>query len=182
MGKKSDAPSWFKEACASYRAMRGKGDLAASEMFELLADDIQTRHEAGDPFGRSLWVGFIIGYEGNLTKSQADAAAEEWALIQATGHLQTELFPREVLDKLGLPPVLDLGGFGKKLLAADACHGDMLKYRQELERKQKSWDTSLEKQIIAADRALEILPADNSKTLRQIVRDPGEHGYGTGTQ
>jgi phospholipase/lecithinase/hemolysin len=64
----------------------------------------------------------------------------------------------------------------------EAVAADMQKYRGELERKKNSWDTSLERQITAADRALEILPADNSKTLRQVITDPEEYGYGTGTR
>jgi hypothetical protein len=177
--KKSDTPQWFKEASASYRAMRAKGDLSSSEMYELLADDIQDRHEGGDPFGRSLWIGFITGQESGAARAQAEAAAEVQALALASGYLQQDLFPREVLDRLGLPAALDLGGYGKSIATPDACHTDMQKYRAELERKRNSWDKSLDDRIEAADRALEILPEDDSRTLRQVISDPEEYGTGT---
>lgn len=175
MGKRLQPPQWFKDAAARERARRAKGDVSASEMYELLADGIQTRHQAGDMFGRSLWIKFIASYDESLTNARAAAAAEEAAFAEATGYLQDELYPQELLERLGLPLVLDLGGYGKTIVAIDARHSDLQAYLAELERKKKSWDTSLQDRIAAATKALELLPADNSKTLRQVIADPDEH-------
>ena len=180
--KKLDSPMWFKEAFASYRVMRARGDLSTSEMYELLADDIQGRQEAGEPFGRFLWIDFITSYDGAASKAQIAAADEERALAEATGYLQEALYSKEILEKLGLPSTLDLGEWGKKISTLDADYAHMERALKELLRKKDSWDESLEKKIRATERALAILPADNSRTLRQVIADPDEYGYGTEAQ
>lgn len=179
MGKKLTPPQWFKDAAASYRARRATGDMSPSEMRELLADDIQTQHEAGDPLGRTIWIDFVDRHDRDISKAHSDRADEMAALEGAFGFLQPSLIPEEVLESLGLPPVLDLGGYGKSVTAPEARHTDMQKYRDELERKRESWDKSLNERIDAADRALAILPEDDSKTLREIIADPGDD-YGLG--
>lgn len=182
MGKKLTAPMWFKESIASYRAMRAKGDLSVSEMYELLADDIQTHHDSGEPFGRAIWIDYVTAHDARTTKAHADEAAEQAAFAAASGFLQSELFSKDVLDSLGLPAELDLGGFGKTIATPDARHADVRRYKDELERKKKSWDDSLDGRIRAAEKALEILPEDNSRTLRQVVTDPEEYGFGAEAQ
>lgn len=181
MGKKLNAPGWFKESFARYRAQRAKGDLPVSEMYELLADDIQGRHEAGDVFGRALWIKFVTGYDEDVRKTQASAADEERALAEATGLLQSELFPREVLDELGLAPEVDLG-WGKKVATPDLDWAGFEKAISEVERREKSWEKSLGEEKAALKRGQALVPADNSKTLRQVIADPEEYGHGTGAQ
>lgn len=178
MAKKLTAPQWLKDALASYRGQRVAGDLSPSEMRELLADDIQGRHEAGDPFGRAVWIEFIDKLERDVTKAQHDKADEAMALELASGYLQPDLFPAEVLAELGLPAVLDLGGYGKTIMTPDARYADMEKYLSELRRKRKSWDESLDERIAAAEQALTILPDDNSMTLREVVAEPEDYGFG----
>jgi hypothetical protein len=178
MGKKPGAPQWLKDALASYRVMRATGDLSPSEMRELLADDIQSRHEAGDPMGRAIWIEFIDRCDRDASKAQHDRADDAMALEFASGFLQPDLFPAEVLADLGLPPELDLGGFGKRVTTPDARYADVEKYLAELKRKRKSWDESLDERIDAAERTLALLPDDNSRTLREVVTDPEDYGYG----
>lgn len=178
MPRKFAVPQWFKDQHARYRGQRAAGDVPASEVPELLADDIQSRHETGDPFGRDIWRDYIIRYDKAASNSAAANADEAAALELASGFLQPDLFPAEVLAKLGLPPVLDLGGFGKTIDAPDATRADIEKYRAELERKRKSWDDSLSERIAAAERILELLPEDGSRTLRDIITDPDEYGFG----
>jgi len=178
MAKKLAAPQWLKDEHASLRAQRAAGDVTSSEMRELLADDIQSRHEAGDPFGRAVWLDFIERLDRDVSNTQRDNADEAMALELASGYLQPDLFPAEVLAELGLPAELDLGGYGKHVLTADARHTDVEKYLAELRRKRKSWDESLDERIEAAERTLTILPPDDSKTLREVIADPGDFGYG----
>lgn len=179
MSKKLGTPQWLKDALASYRAMRATGDLSPSEMRELLADDIQARHEAGDPLGRAIWVEFIDKYDRDVSRAQHDRADDAMALELASGFLQPDLFPAEVLAELGLPPELDLGGYGKRIMTPDARHDDVAKYLAELKRKRKSWDESLDERIEAAERTLALLPDDNSRTLREVVANPDDdYGFG----
>lgn len=178
MGKKLSAPQWLKDAFASYRAMRATGDLSPSEMRELLADDIQGRHEAGDPFARAVWIEFIDRYERDASNAQRDKADEAMALELATGFLQADLFPAEVLAELGVPADLDLGGFGKSVPTPDARHSDVQKYIDEQRRKKETWDKTRDRNIEAATRLLAMLPADDSRTLREVVADPDDYGFG----
>lgn len=180
MGKKLGAPQWLKDAFASYRAMRATGDLSPSEMRELLADDIQGRHEAGDPFGRAVWIEFIDRYERDVSNTQRDKADEAMALELASGFLQADLFPAEVLAELGLPADLDLGGYGKSVPTPDARHSDVQKYIDEQGRKKKSWDETRDRNIEAAGRLLAMLPDDDSRTLREVISDPEDFGYTAG--
>lgn len=182
MAKKLAAPQWLKDAHASYRGQRAVGDLSPSEMRELLADDIEQRHKSGDPFGRAVWIEFIDKLDRDVRNAQNDKADEAMALELASGFLQPDLFPAEVLAELGLPVVLDLGGFGKSVMAPDARYADMQKYLNELRRKRKSWDESLDERIAAAERALAILPDDNSMTLREVVTDPEDYGFASVAQ
>jgi hypothetical protein len=179
MGKKLGAPQWLKDALASYRAMRAVGDLSPSEMREHLADDIQARHETGDPFGRAVWVEFIDRLDRDVSNKQHENADEAMALELASGFIQPDLFPAEALAELGLPPELDLGGYGKRVVTPDARYADVEKYLAELRRKRKSWDESLDERIEAAERTLAILPSDNSRTLREVIADPEEYGHGS---
>ena len=161
--------------------MRAKGDLSVSEMYELLADDIQNRHQAGEPFGRLVWINFITGYDDGVRKSQTEAAADEQAFAEATGYMQTELYSKEVLEKLGLPLEVDLG-WDKKVTTLDLDHDGFEKAIGEVERKEKSWEKSLAEQKEALRRRQALVPADNSRTLRQVISDPEEYGYGIGAQ
>jgi hypothetical protein len=179
MAKKLAPPQWLKDALAARRAMRAAGDASASEMREHLADDIQARHDAGDPFGRAVWLDWIDRLDRDVSKAQHDKADEAMAFELAAGYLQPDLFPAEVLAELGLPAELDLGGFGKRVTTPDARHADVEKYLGELKRKRKSWDESLDERIEAAERALAILPEDNSRTLREVVTDPEDYGFGS---
>jgi hypothetical protein len=178
MGKKLGAPQWLKDALASYRAMRAAGDLPPSEVRELLADDIDRRHKDGDPFPRAVWLDWLDRFDRDVSRAQHDQADEAMALELASGFLQPDLFPAEVLAELGLPPELDLGGYGKRVMTPEARHADVEKYLTELKRKRKSWDESLDDRIVAAERALAILPQDNSRTLREVVADPEDYGFG----
>lgn len=177
MPRKFAVPQWFKDQHARYRGQRAAGDIPPTEMPELLTDDIQSRHENGDPFGRDIWRDFATRYDRNVSNSAADAAAEAAALELASGFLQAEMFPAEVLASLGLPPELDLGGYGKKIATPNATYADAAKWKEELERKLKSWGKSLGDDIAAADHLLEILPEDNSRTLRDVIADPDD-GFG----
>src|SRR6266704_439477 len=109
-GKRPSAPQWFKDAHAKYRGLRAAGDLSASELREHLADDVQARHEAGDPFGRSVWVSFIAAYDAKVNKAQGDIAAEEWALAEATGLLRQNCSPRKCLRSSAFHHKSILGG------------------------------------------------------------------------
>ncbi len=168
---------WFKDGFALYRGMRSSGDLSASDMRQLLADDIQTRLEAGDSLGRAIWIDFIDKYDRDLSKTQTDARALE----EASGYLQPDLFPQEVLDNLGLPPFVDLG-FNKKVMTPDLDWDGFERAIKEATRKEESWEKSLGEQKQALKRAQALVPRDNSKTLRQVISDPEEYGYGTGAQ
>lgn len=180
MGKKLSVPQWLKDARASYRAMRATGDLSPSEMRELLADDIQGRHEAGDPFGRAVWIEFIDRYDRDVSSMQRDKADELADLERASGYLQADLFPAEVLAELGVPADLDLGGFGKTVPTPDARHSDVQKYIDEQQRKKETWDKTRDRNIEAAARLLAMLPADDSRTLREVISDPEDYGFTAG--
>jgi len=175
-------PQWFRDTHADLRAQRAAGDVPRSEFAEHAADEIEKRHSAGDPLLRTILIWFVGLYDADTRKKQDDAADELRALEEASGYIKQDLFPAEVLINLGLPDDLDLGGYGKKIATPDARHSDAEKWRNELVRKQKSWDISLAKDMEAADRLLTMLPGDDSKTLRQVVSDPEEYGHGTGGQ
>lgn len=174
MGKKLSPSQWFKSAAASYRSMRATGDMSPSEMRELLADDIQTHHEDGDPFGRNIWIDFIDKYDRDVLKTQRDKADEVAALEMASGLLQQELFAPEVLAKLGLDLDLQLG-FGRSVKTLDATHEERLKAIAELERQLDNANKGMVKKLEAIKRA-DSMAGD--KTLREIISDPGEFGQG----
>src|SRR6266704_439476 len=92
---------------------------------------------------------------------------------------EAELFPQEVLEKLGLPSQVDLG-WEKKAQTADLDWDGFEKAISEVERKEKSWEKSLSEQKEALKRGQALVPRDNSKTLRQVISDPEEYGYGAG--
>jgi hypothetical protein len=177
MAKKFAPPQWLKDALADYRSLRAAGDVPAAEMPELLTDRIDDRHSKGDPFPRDIWREYVVKLDRDTAKTSAAKADEAAALEAAAGFLQPDLFPADALIKLGLPPVLDLGSFGKRVDAPDATRADVEKWKNELERKKNSWDESLTRQIDAAYRLLDLMGADDSRTVRDVIADPDD-GFG----
>lgn len=175
-----DVPQWFKEAHADLRAQRAAGDVPPSEFLEHGADEIDKHHAAGDPLGRAVWIWFFTLFDADVRKKQGDAADELEYLERAQGIIQQDLFPKEILAELGLPADLDLGGFGKTVPTPDARHSDVQKYIDEQERKKRTWDETRDRNMEAAARLLAMLPADDSRTLREVIADPEDYGYTAG--
>jgi hypothetical protein len=177
MGKLPDRPPWYREMMAGLRAERSAGDVSPSEFLELAADEIQKRHDAGDPFGRSLWISDAAAYDRAVRKEQVATAEEIRALEDAAGYLKPSLFPDDVLIKLGLEQELELG-FGRTVKTLDATHDERLKAVAELERKLGNANLGIHKRIDHLKHADELA---RDKTLREIIADPEEYGYDTGT-
>jgi hypothetical protein len=162
---------------AQLRADRSAGDASPSEFLEHAADEIEKRHQDGDPYWRSLAINDVAAYDRAISKEQRDAAADEAATEEAAKWLQRGLFPDEILIKLGLDPEINLG-FGREVQTLDATHEQRLKGIKELERKMSNSTAGTQKRIDALKRADDLA---GDKTLREIIDDtPEEYGYGTG--
>lgn len=164
MAKLPVRPQWFRETIAALRAQRKRGDIPDAEFAELAADEIEDHPE----YLRSLAVADARKYDRAVTIEQAAQFTDEMATVAAKGYIQPSLHPEEVLEKLGLDRMLDLG-YGRKVDTADATHEERQKAIAELERKKKSWETSVDKDI-AAIEALDELAGN--KTLREIIAEP----------
>lgn len=177
MKKLSNHPQWYKDMAASLRADRSAGDISPSEFFEHAADEIERRHQDGDPYWRSLAIADVAAYDRAVSKEQRNAAADGAAAEEAAKWLQRGLFPDEILIKLGLDPDINLG-FERRVATLDASHEQRLKGIEELERKKLNSTAGTQKRIDALKRADDLA---GNKTLREIIDDtPEEYGYGVG--
>lgn len=164
MAKLPVRPQWYREMIAALRAQRKRGDIPDVEFAELAADEIENHPE----YLRSLAVADAKKYDSAVANEQKAQWDEEMATVAAKGYIQPSLHPEEVLEKLGLDRTLDLG-YGRKVSTADATRDERQKAIAELERKKKSWETSVDKDI-AAIEALDELAGD--RTLREIIAEP----------
>lgn len=171
MAKPPARPQWYRDMVATLRAKRKRREFPPHEFLEHAADEIQEHLD----FMRFLARSDVAMYDRALSKEQQAQVDEEMLTAQAQGYIKQSLFPEEVLAKLGLDPKLHLG-FDRSIETADATHEDRLKAIAELERKKKSWATSIDREI-AAIEALDELAGD--KTLREIISDEPDQ-YGTG--
>ena len=117
MKKLPNRPQWYKDMVAQLRADRSAGDASPSEFLEHAADEIEKRHQDGDPYWRSLAINDVAAYDRAISKEQRDAAADDAVAEEAAKWLQRGLFPDEVLIKLGLDPEIKLG-FGREVRPA----------------------------------------------------------------
>lgn len=165
-------PQWYQGMVATLRAQRKQREFPPHEFLEHAADEIQQHPD----FVRFLARSDAAAYDRALSKEQQAQVDEEMLTAQAQGYLKQSLFPEEVLARLGLDPKLHLG-FDRSVETADASHEDRMRAIAELERKKKSWATSIDREI-AAIEALDELAG--GKTLRQIISDEPDQ-YDTGT-
>lgn len=173
MKKLPSRPQWYKDMVASLRADRSAGDVSPHEFLEHAADEIERRHQDGDPYWRSLAITDVAGYDRAVSKEQRDAATDDAATEEAAKWIKRSLFPDEILIKLGLDPDINLG-FERRVATLDASHEQRLKGIEELERKKKNSTAGTQKRIDALKRA-DYLAGD--KTLREIIDDrPEEYG------
>ncbi len=170
-------PQWFREMVARLRAERSAGDATPSEFLEHAADEIEMRHKEGDPFLRSLAIADVAAYDRAINKEQRDIVGDEAAKAAATRLLQGSLFPDDVLVKLGLDPDLELG-FGRSVKTLDATHDERLKAIGQLVNQLSNANSGIKRRIDDLKRADELA---GNKTLREIIADPEEYGYDTGT-
>jgi hypothetical protein len=177
MTKLPSRQQWYKDMVANLRADRSAGDISPSEFFEHAADEIERRHQDGDPYWRSLAIADVARYDRAVSKAQRDAAADDAATEEAVKWIKRSLFPDEILIKLGLDPDINLG-FDRRVPTLDASHEQRLKGIEELRRKMTNSTAGTQKRIDALERA-DYLAGD--KTLREIIDNrPEEYGYGVG--
>lgn len=168
-------PPWYREMVARLRAERSAGDTSPSEFLEHAADEIERRHQGGDPYWRSLARADVAAYDRAVSKEQRDAAADDAATEEATKWVKRSLFPDEILIKLGLDTEINLG-FTLRVQTLDATHEQRLKGIEELERKKSNSSAGTQKRIDALQRADDLA---GDKTLREIIDNRPEE-YGTG--
>lgn len=165
MTKLPSRKQWYKDMVASLRADRSAGDISPSEFLEHAADEIERRHQDGDPYWRSLAIADVARYDRAVSKAQRDAAADDAAAEEATRWIKRSLFPDEILIKLGLDPHINLG-FDRSVATLDASHEQRLKGIEELERKKLNSSAGTQKRIDALKRADDMA---GDKTLREII-------------
>lgn len=170
-GKLPKRPQWYREMVARLRAQRTGREFEPHEFLEHAADEVEDHPD----FVRFLARSDVAAYDRKVTTAQRADFEDEVTATDVARYVTPSLFPEEVLARLGLDRRLKLG-FDRDVETADATHEDRMKAIAELERKKKSWEKSIDREI-AAIEALDELAGD--KTLREVVSDvPDEYGTG----
>jgi hypothetical protein len=164
-------PQWYKDMIATLRAQRKAGKIPPHEFLELGTDEAQNHPE----YVRDRLRDDIAAYDRKVGAAQAEQIKDDIAIAEARKWLQDSLMPLEMLEKLGLDAMLELG-FGKKVATIDATAEDRQRAIDQLEHKRLNSNAGIDEKI-AAIKHLNELAGD--KTLREIIDDrPDEYGTG----
>lgn len=162
-------PQWFRDKIAELRADRRSGKIPPDEFLPLAADEAQ-RHP---DYLRTLALDDIGAYDRAVGREQQRRIGLDAATADARHWLQASMLPAEMLEKLGLDPVLDLG-WGKDVATLDATGADRAAARKQLETKRSNSSKGIGEKIAALDRLDEIAGAG---TLREAIDDaPARYG------